>query len=1090
MAKEHEYIITVDPPRSIVVKGSGALEPLVPLMGAKIVDTLDGQLADVPFTSDNAMKLRHYLKGRDVYLDRKTRTIMGYLADHPEAVKDAELMWSVELIDLLGYKAPGRFNKIKTGWDLLHYMPLRYLDKSNPQSVEQLEVGSWSVVAGIIAADPEWNQQKDFVKIIVEDVNKRRISAVFFRQKWLRFQYKKDDEVIIYGNYSEYVNKMGSRFPQLTNPKIDKLGSLRGGLDMIPIYPQKQADKSWQLQVGQQEMLNKIIYIEDPVPEALLEQFNLLPRDEAYRKVHFPNNKEDVDRARERIAFDEFVRLQVFLEDRRNNVVEKKGTSKNLKNWANQFEAALPFKFTQGQKNALAEISTDMASDHPMYRLLQGDVGSGKAQDLDSLILTPNGFKRMGDMRINDVVLTPDGKTDVIVGIYPQGIRPIYELTFKDGTKARADEEHLWLVRGNKQYNRAGKIRLGKLPQLKTTKELISDLRNYRGDNKWFIQYPKIKDFGKKWAYLISPYTIGCLLGDEELNYKASIRFTAADRNTNSLTEELRSMKLLGLNSYDKHIPNELLYTDRLSRLELLRGLLDTDGYVRNPELQQDKGLPSRHFSFTSVSEQLVNDVAYLVRSLGGRASVTRKSRKSGTSWEILGWLHTDEVPFKHPRKVKWWNELKPRDIERGKAIISIDYIGEREAQCIKLRGSEELYITDDFTVTHNTELATYATLIAVESGYQVGMLAPTDILATQLHERIINTLDKSSLSHLKIELLTGKLGVKQKREVNEKISSGETNVVVGTHAVISSGVEFNNLGLAIIDEQHKFGANQRNLLLEKGGQDGKQPDFLQMSATPIPRTVSQVVYGDMDITVVPQEIEGRIPIDTVWFQDTKEAYAKIREQVELGHQAYVVTALVEESEKLEDVESATQTWIELANKVFPDFNVELLHGKLKADEKDRIMNSYKDGKVDVLVSTSVIEVGVNVPNSTVMVILNANRFGLASLHQIRGRVGRGKDKSWCYLVGEATTPEAEERLLALCESNDGFWLAEKDLEIRGEGSLFETHQAGTNDMFLATLKEHKDMLEPTKLVAKQARKSVALRKEVNLLYDGKEIKA
>ncbi len=225
------------------------------------------------------------------------------------------------------------------------------------------------------------------------------------------------------------------------------------------------------------------------------------------------------------------------------------------------------------------------------------------------------------------------------------------------------------------------------------------------------------------------------------------------------------------------------------------------------------------------------------------------------------------------------------------------------------------------------------------------------------------------------------------------------------------------------------------------------------MSATPIPRATSQIVYGDMDISIVKELPSGRIPIKTFWSLEPKIAWERTREEVEAGHQAYVVTSLVEESEKIENVESAVETYLHLGNKVFPDLRLGLLHGKLKPKEKTEVLEAYKNGDIDILVATSVVEVGINVPNATVMTILDANRFGIASLHQIRGRVGRSTLPSFCYLIGDPKHPDAEERLNALVESTDGFWLAEKDLEIRGEGTLFSQIQSGDNDMNLANLK-------------------------------------
>ena len=1058
-----EYKLSSDAPYSIIVEGEGPLEPFVAFMGAKIIETLAGDLAEIPFTHENALKLRQYLRGREVDVPPRERAILAYLADHPDCLNDEGIIWSAALTDLIPFPVPGRYKKLKNGWDLIHYMPLRYLDKTNPQAVSELTLGGWSVIAGTVAVEPEHNFAKDYVKIIVSDVKGARISATFFRQKWLAWQYKEGDEVILYGNYSEYINNKGQRFPQLTSAKIDKLGTTRGDLDMIPIYPQKKGDKSWQLQQAQQELMDKIVWIEDPVPLAILNKYGFMSRDEAYREIHFPHSRESIERARSRVAFDEFVRLQVFLEKRRDLVEDYQSAPKTKYSWADDFTNALPFDFTDGQNAAIAEIKDDMAAEKPMYRLLQGDVGSGKAQPLYSKVLTPEGFKTMGEMKVGDEVLTPDGSSSLIEGVYPQGERPVYEFTFRDGTKVRADENHLWSVRTTASKHR------GNAHKLLTTKELLNDVELKNGYPKWYVDFPKIEGFGKTWPSTIDPYVLGCILGDGCIT-----------RNKNPLVEELKRLKLQGHGSWTKFVPTELLNSDYDSRLSLLQGLLDTDGEALN----------ARAYGFASVSKQLAEDVAFLVRSLGGLAKITHKIRKSGSSYNVYGRLPDGVVPFRVEGKRAKHLASQVR-VPVFKAIMSIEYVGEEATQCIKLEDPKGLYITDDFTITHNTEISSVATLVAAEDGYQVAILAPTDILATQLLSRYKETFAKAGIGEdkLNIALINARVTGKKRKALLEELADGTIDILIGTHAIINPTVVFKNLGLVVIDEQHKFGSEQRTALRSKGT-DNLAPDFLMMSATPIPRTVSQVVYGDMDITIMKGAPTGRTPIKTEWHETPDLAWSKIREEVQQGHQAYVVASLVEESEKMENIESAQETYNLLANSVFPEMTIGLLHGRLSKDEKDAVINRFYSGEVQILVATTVVEVGINVPNATVMTILNANRFGIASLHQIRGRVGRGLLESFCYLVGEATVPEAEERLNALVASTDGFWLAEKDLEIRGEGSLFGQLQSGANDMFIGNLKEHRDMLDLTKRVAKQAKNSAMLRKEVELLYSGREIKA
>lgn len=765
-----EYILSTDAPRTIIIQGEGTLEPFVKYMDGEIIETFDGDVCEVPFTNENALKLRNFLKGKDYHIPARERKTLEKLANDPNSIANPDIRWNVKLTDLKVNKLKKTHAGIKTEWDLVHYLPLRYLDKTNPQKVSELLPGAWAVVVGTIVA-VDANYQHSFVKIVIADVAGQRISASFFRQLWLAKKYKAGDEVVIYGNYSIYVNKAGSKFPQITNPQIDVISTTETAthqsLGMVPIYPQKSENKSWAIKTAQEALLNNIVWIDDPVPETILKKYNLVSRVEAYKKIHFPDSQLDVENARRRIAFDEFIRLQVFIKKYRSNNAALPSASKTLTNWSDSFKKSLGFNLTSAQERVSSEILADMKSNAPMYRLLQGDVGSGK------------------------------------------------------------------------------------------------------------------------------------------------------------------------------------------------------------------------------------------------------------------------------------------------------------------------------------TEISSVATLVAVESGYQVALLAPTDILATQLHERLTKTFRKAGITEedLKVGLFTGKILGKKRTTLLESIKKGEIQVIVGTHALAGKNVQFADLGLAIIDEMHKFGAEQRSNL-RKINENGSVPDMLMMSATPIPRTMAQVLYGNLDVSIVDELPAERIPIHTEWHTEPDEAWVKIREEVEKGHQAYVVAALVEDSEKLENVESAVATYTDLKNNVFPDLKVGLLHGKLSKEEKNEIITAFYAKEIEILVATSIVEVGVNVPSSTCMVILNANRFGIASLHQIRGRVGRGAIQSYCYLVGQATMPEAEERLSALVESNDGFWLAEKDLEIRGEGTIFSTFQSGDSDLFVGNLKEHKDLIEIAKKVAKAAASSVPLNMEIDLLYKDKKILA
>lgn len=349
------------------------------------------------------------------------------------------------------------------------------------------------------------------------------------------------------------------------------------------------------------------------------------------------------------------------------------------------------------------------------------------------------------------------------------------------------------------------------------------------------------------------------------------------------------------------------------------------------------------------------------------------------------------------------------------------------------------------------TAIAFGAMLMAAKSGYQAALMAPTEVLARQHYEGA-----KALFEPLGIEvgILTGALSAKAHREAHEAISTGRWRIIIGTHALITDKVEYEKLGLVVTDEQHRFGVRQRSLLGEKGD----SPNVLVMSATPIPRTLSLILYGDLDISIVDELPPGRTPVRTriVPADKRDDMYGFLKKEIEKGRQAYVVCPLVEESEAVEAV-SAEQMYDELSREKLRGLRVALVHGRQKSAEKDAILEEFRNGGIDVLVSTTVIEVGVNVPNATVMIIENAERFGLAQLHQLRGRVGRGAHESWCFLMAEPN-----ERLRMLTKTNDGFKIAQKDMELRGPGELFGYRQSGALDAGLGALAGDTELLKLT----------------------------
>lgn len=759
------YNITANPEdNNITITGEG-LQAFSLIPSAQITS----DVAVLPFTQKSAEMLFDFLKkGQTAEMSLRTKAFLRILKDNTHA-GNKNWQWDYDLHNMRDIVVDPKGRKLKTAWDLIHYMPLRYIDKSNPQNITDLNLDTWSVVVGQIIS-LKYIQRADAVIVEIRDITGATITSWFFRQQWLMRTYHEGDTVVLSGTYSQYVDKRtGVTEPRITNASIDPVGKYDSGHKVVPVYSEKVGKKKWVITKEIEKLLANIGWIMDPVPEAIIKKYNLMTRNEAYRKIHFPDSLEDAIRARERIAFDDFVRLQVFLHQKKNNEQEtRQGNMMVDERWTKKFVESLPFEFTGAQKRVITEIKEDMSGEKPMRRLLHGDVGSGK------------------------------------------------------------------------------------------------------------------------------------------------------------------------------------------------------------------------------------------------------------------------------------------------------------------------------------TEVSLTAALRAVRSGFQVALLAPTSILAVQLAERFEKDIRKAGLEgSVNVGLLHTGVKVAAKRKLIEGAKNGDLHILVGTHSILNKDIEFHKLGLIIIDEQHRFGTKHRQALTDNFMlKSNIVPDVLMMSATPIPRTMSQTIYGDMDLSVIDEYPADRKPVATFWDEDDSYAWDAIREEVTKGHQAYVIASLVDESEseKMENVENATQTQMFLQTSVFPDLKVGLVHGKMKPAEKSAVLEAFYANDIQILVSTSVIEVGVNVPNATVMTILNANRFGIASLHQIRGRVGRGSAQGYCYLIGEASNPDAEERLNAMVASNDGFWLAEKDLEIRGEGSLLKDSQSGENDMIVANLREHKKLLEIARRVAKHAAKSPKMLDEVGFLFQDGEI--
>ncbi|HEX2029587.1 MAG TPA: ATP-dependent DNA helicase RecG [Nitriliruptorales bacterium] len=542
-------------------------------------------------------------------------------------------------------------------------------------------------------------------------------------------------------------------------------------------------------------------------------------------------------------------------------------------------------------------------------------------------------------------------------------------------------------------------------------------------------------------------------------------------------TERLPSWRLSGwidaalerLPAFDEYLPDDL---------RRRQGLLDLDTALRSihrPEERAQAEAARRRLVFDELFTLQVGLQWRRARMESHAAGVDNGPVESGLAARFLR-----TVPF------------RPTDAQqRAMHEIGADLAGDRPMHRL-LQGD---------VGSGKTLVAVWSMLCAVDNRRQAALMAPTEVLAEQHNRTIVDQLAPlgvNVLDGVRVELLTSATTTRSRRRILGELLSGRVDILVGTHALLEGEVRFHDLGVVVIDEQHRFGVHQRVRLRDKGADPGRAPDVLVMTATPIPRSLALTMFGDLDVTVLDELPPGRQPIVTQLITPSQAArrerlYRFVREQASAGLQTYVVCALVQQSEDVA-ARAAEAEHRRLATEVFPDLRVGLVHGRLTGDDKEAVMAAFRRGELDVLVATTVIEVGVDVPTATVMVIEDADRFGISQLHQLRGRVGRGAERSYCVLFADPSTDEARARLEAVASTTDGFDLAERDLQLRGEGQLFGVRQSGLPDLKLARLTRDAELVQRSRDLARDlvaddpqlsAPRLVPLREEVRRRYRG-----
>ncbi|MFD9210045.1 helicase-related protein [Streptomyces sioyaensis] len=926
---------------------------------------------------------------------------------------------------------------LQTVGDLLHHYPRRYAERGELTRLADLPLDEHVTVVAQVADSRvlKFNGGRGQRLEVTLTDGSGRLRLVFFGKG-----IHKPHKDLLPGRRAMFAGKVSvfNRKLQLAHPEYELLdGDAESGAEavdafarqLLPIYPACQQMASWKIAKAVDAVLPSAQDAVDPLPGALREGRALVPLPEALLKIHRPESKADIAAARDRLKWDEAFVLQVALARRRLAETQLPAVARRVAEGGilDAFDAKLPFTLTDGQQQVSREIFDDLAAEHPMHRLLQGEVGSGKAQPLDALVLTPRGFCPMGEMAVGTEVVVPSGELAVVDGVFPQGEREVWRLVLSDGSAVECDDEHLWIV---------GSREMGE--RVLTTRELRGDLLGPDGRPQWSIAAATPVDLDEGGERPLDPYLVGQRLAEGG---------GPADR-----------------------LPTAYRHAPLKDRLAVVQGLMDTGG-----------GPAEATAVYRAAPGPLADDLAWLVRSLGGSA---RPVPVRDGACDVFVALPAGYPPFRAPGG----GDGAPTEGEPGvrRAVQAIEHVGRKPVQCISVAHPSHAYVTDHFTVTHNTMVALRAMLGVVDSGGQAAMLAPTEVLAQQHHRSITEMMGELAEGGMlggaeqgtKVVLLTGSMGAAARRQALLDLVTGEAGIVVGTHALIEDKVQFHDLGLVVVDEQHRFGVEQRDALRGKGNsqREKQTPHLLVMTATPIPRTVAMTVFGDLETSVLDQLPAGRSPIAShvVPAKDKPHflarAWERVREEVAAGHQGYVVcprigdeeeapkakkgapgakTAAAKESSPEDAAEKRPPLAVlDIAEQLragpLAGLRVAVLHGRMAPDDKDDVMRSFAAGELDVLVATTVIEVGVNVPNATAMVIMDADRFGVSQLHQLRGRVGRGTAPGLCLLVSEM--PEASParaRLAAVAATLDGFELSRIDLEQRREGDVLGQAQSG-----------------------------------------------